>query len=191
MREPGFNGLIAPDAENSVQWLAEQIVADDRFAEATVKFWWPAIMGVEVTVPPEDENDSGFEGMLLAANAQSGEVERLAEAFRTGIEGGDPYNLKDLLVEIVLSPWFRAESVSDDDAVRTVALQDAGVERMLTPEELAWKTQAITGYSWGRKPTRTSNLEYGKSVNWLTDSEDYRLLYGGIDSGRSRNGRTT
>ncbi len=183
MPEPGFNGLIAPDSENSVQWLAEQIVADDRFAAATVKFWWPAIMGVEVAAPPEDENDSGFEGMLLASNAQTAEVERLAEAFRTGIAGGDPYNLKDLLVEIVLSPWFRAESVSDDDPVRTVALQDAGVERMLTPEELAWKTQAITGYSWGRKPTRTSNLEYGKSVNWLTDSEDYRLLYGGIDSG--------
>ena len=183
MREPGFNGLIAPDAENSVQWLAEQIVADDRFAEATVKFWWPAIMGVEVTAPPEDENDSGFEGMLLASNAQTAEVERLAEAFRTGFEGGDPYNLKDLLVEIVLSPWFRAESVSDDDPVRTVALQIAGVERLLTPEELAWKTQAITGYSWGREPTRRWNLEYGNSVNWLTDSEDYRLLYGGIDSG--------
>ncbi len=183
MREPGFNGLIAPDAENSVQWLAEQIVADDRFTEATVKFWWPAIMGVEVTAPPEDENDSGFEGMLLASNAQTAEVERLAEAFRTGFEGGDPYNLKDLLVEIVLSPWFRAESVSDDDPVRTVALRNAGVERLLTPEELAWKTQAITGYSWGREPTRRWNLEYGNSVNWLTDSEDYRLLYGGIDSG--------
>ena len=183
MREPGFNGLIAPDAENSVQWLAEQIVADDRFAEATVMFWWPAILGVEVTAPPEDENDSGFEGMLLASNAQTAEVERLAEAFRTGFEGGDPYNLKDLLVEIVLSPWFRAESVSDDDPVRTVALRNAGVERLLTPEELAWKTQAITGYSWGREPTRRWNLEYGNSVNWLTDSEDYRLLYGGIDSG--------
>ena len=183
MREPGFNGLIAPDAENSVQWLAEQIVADDRFAEATVKFWWPAIMGVEVTAPPEDESDSGFEGMLLASNAQTAEVERLADAFRTGIEGGDPYNLKDLLAEIVLSPWFRAESVSDDDPVRTVALQNAGVERLLTPEELAWKTQAVTGYSWGRKPTSRWNLEYGNSVNWWTDSEDYRLLYGGIDSG--------
>ena len=182
MREPGFNGLIAPDAENSVRWLAEQIVADDRFAEATVKFWWPAIMGVEVSAPPEDENDSGFEGMLLASNAQTAEVERLAEAFRTGFEGGDPYNLKDLLVEIVLSPWFRAESVSDDDPVRTVALQNAGVERLLTPEELAWKTQAITGYSWGRAPTRRRNLQYGNSVNWLTDPEDYRLLYGGIDS---------
>ena len=182
MREPGFNGLIAPDAENSGQWLAEQIVADDRFAEATVKFWWPAIIGVEIATPPEDENDSGFEGMLLASNAQTAKVERLAEAFRTGIAGGDPYNLKDLLVEMVLSSWFRAESVSDDDPVRSVALRNAGVERLLTPEELAWKTQAITGYSWGRSPTRQWNLEYGSSVNLLTDSGDYRLLYGGIDS---------
>ena len=185
MREPGFNGFIAPDAENSVQWLAEQIVADDRFAEATVKFWWPAIMGVEVTVPPEDENDSGFQGMLLASNAQTAEVERLAEAFREGIAGGDPYNLKDLLVEIVLSPWFRAESVSDGDPVRSVALQIAGAERMLTPEELAWKTQAITGYSWGRKATTYWDLgdgDFGNSVDFLTHPEDYRLLYGGIDS---------
>ena len=185
MREPGFNGLIAPDAENSVQWLAEQIVADDRFAEATVKFWWPAIMGVEVTAPPEDENDTGFEGMLLASNAQTAEVERLTEAFRTGIEGGDPYNLKDLLVEIVLSPWFRAESVSDDDPVRSVALRTAGAERLLTPEELAWKTEAITGYRWGRKATRHGDLDdgyYGDFVDLLTHPEGYRLVYGGIDS---------
>ena len=48
MREPGFNGSLAPDARNSVQWLAQQIVADERFAEATVKFWWGPIMGAEV-----------------------------------------------------------------------------------------------------------------------------------------------
>ena len=64
-----------------------------------------------------------------------------------------------------------------------MALRNAGVERLLTPEELAWKTQAITGYSWGRSATRQWNLEYGSSVNLLTDSGDYRLLYGGIDSG--------
>ena len=182
MREPGFDGLIAPNAENSVQWLAEQIVASDRFAEATVKFWWPAIMGVEVATPPEDEYDSDFEARLLTSNAQTAELERLAEAFRTGIVGGAPYNLKDLLVEIALSHWFRAESITDDDPVRMAALRGAGVERMLTPEELAWKTQAITGYSWGRERERPWNLHTGAYSNWLTDSDEYRLLYGGIDS---------
>ena len=177
MREPGFDGEVAPDADNSLQWLAERIVADDRFAEGTVKFWWPAILGVEVTEPPEDRNDSDFEAMLLASNAQSAEVERLAEAFRTGIAGGKPFNLKDLLVEIVLSPWFRAESIEDDDPARLAALQNAGAERLLTPEELAWKTQAITGYAWGRHLTRR-----GEDISFLTDKRQYQLLYGGINS---------
>ena len=176
MRVPGINGLIAPDADNSVQWLAEQIVADDRFAEATVKFWWPAIMGVEVARPPEDKKDSDFEAMLLASSAQTAEVERLAAEFRTGIAGGDPYNLKDLLVEIALSPWFRAESLADDNPVLAAALRIAGAERLLTPEELAWKTQAITGYEWGRE------LDDFQVKSALTREDDYRLLYGGIDS---------
>ena len=178
MREPGFDGWIAPDADNSVQWLAGQIVADDRFAEATVKFWWPAIMGVEVARPPEDRNDSDFEAMLLTSNAQSAEVNRLAVAFRTGIAGGAPYNLKDLLVEIALSPWFRAESIADNNPVRAAALRIAGVERLLTPEELAWKTQAITGYGWGRN---IDPLGFDDTSE-LTDEGGYYLLYGGIDS---------
>ena len=53
MRAPGFDDKLAPNPANSVQWLAKQIVADKRFAEATVKFWWPAIMGSEVAEPPE------------------------------------------------------------------------------------------------------------------------------------------
>ena len=178
MREPGFDGWIAPDADNSLQWLAQQIVADNRFAEGTVKFWWPSVMGVEVTEPPEDKNDSDFEAMLLASNAQTAEVERLAEAFRTGIAGGAPYNLKDLLAEITLSPWFRAESISGDNPLRAGALRSAGVERLLTPEELAWKTEAITGYSWGRE----IRVPIHRSHNNLTSGRKYRLLYGGIDS---------
>ena len=43
----------APNSENSVQWLARKIVADDRFAEAEVEFWWPAIMGNEVAETPK------------------------------------------------------------------------------------------------------------------------------------------
>ena len=187
MREPGFDGEVAPNSEKSLQWLAERIVADDRFAEAAVKFWWPAILGVEIAEPPEDRNDSDFEAMLLASNAQSAEVERLAEAFRTGIAGGKPYNLKDLLVEIVLSPWFRAESVEDDDPVRLSALRKAGVERLLTPEELAWKTQTITGYSWGRGGWEKSSRRWPGDYTHLTGfqrhlADGYRLLYGGIDS---------
>ena len=178
MRTPGFAGKLAPNSDNSVQWLAKQIVADARFAEATVKFWWPSIMGSEVAEPPEAEGDADFEGLLLAANAQGAEVTRLANGFRRGFTGRSAYNLKDLLVEIVLSKWFRAAAVEDADPVRSVALRDAGAKRLLTPEELERKTAAITGFKWGRKP-RISQAYRGDYTR-LTD--DFRLLYGGIDS---------
>ena len=179
MRTPGFDGKLAPNPDNSVQWLARQIVADPRFAEATVKFWWPALMGSEVTGPPEDEADAGFEGQLLAATAQGAEVTRLADGFRRGFHGGLAYNLKDLLVEIVLSEWFRADAVTDANPVRHAALHGAGARRLLTPEELALKTAAITGVQWRRYVDIGS--PYGN--RWRSGlTGGYRLLYGGIDS---------
>ena len=179
MRTPGFNGELAPNADNSVQWLARQIVADPRFAEATVKFWWPALMGSEVTRPPESAGDADFEGQLLAANAQDAEVARLADDFRRGFHGGPAYNLKDLLVEIVLSKWFRADAVTDADPVRQAALHGAGAKRLLTPEELARKTAAITGGQWGR----AGGSGWPFMNRWRSAlTSDYRLLYGGIDS---------
>ena len=179
MRIPGFNGALAPQPDNSVQWLAQQIVVDDRFAEAAVKFWWPAIMGGEVVEFPEDAADADFEGQLLAANAQVGEVARLADGFRRGFQGSPyTYNLRDLLVEIVLSKWFRADAVTHTDPVRRVALRDAGARRLLTPEELARKTVAITGVQWGRRISRGRGEQRWPSA--LTNQ--YRQLYGGIDS---------
>ena len=180
MRTPSFDGELAPDPDRSAQWLAQQIVADERFAEAAVKFWWPAIMGSEVAEPPEDAADADFEGQLLAANAQDAEVVRLANGFRDGFPGSSyTYNLKDLLVEIMLSEWFRADALTDTDPVRRVALHDAGARRLLTPEELAQKTAAISGVQWGRH-TATHTSYQGRLSNALT--QDYRLLYGGIDS---------
>ena len=181
MRIPGFNGSEALHPDNSLQWLAKQLIADARFAEATVKFWWPAIMGSEVAEPPEDASDTDFDGLLLAANAQGAEVERLANGFQRGFPGSlYKYNLKDLLVEIVLSDWFRADAVTDTDPVRRAALRDAGAKRMLTPEELARKTAAITGVQWGREIGTGCWPICERHPNLLAG--DYRLLYGGIDS---------
>ena len=176
----GFAGALALNPDNSVQWLARKIVSDKRFAEAAVKFWWPAIMGSEVAEPPEDEGDTDFEGLLLAANAQGAEVTRLANGFRRGFRGGAAYNLKDLLVEIVLSKWFRADAVEDTNPVRLVALRDAGARRLLTPEELARKTVAVMGFQWGRYIRADCAPPCVRRPNALTDY--YRLLYGGIDS---------
>ena len=181
MRTPGLDGEIALDARNSLQWLGERMVLDERFAEAAVKFWWPAIMGGEIAEPPTDDGDIDFEGQLLASNAQNAEVLRLARGFRQGFRGGAPYNLKDLLVEIVLSNWFRSVSVVGDNAVRNTAIRNAGARRLLTPEELARKTAALTGFQWGRYRDLKARPA-DERLNALTRGSEYRLLYGGIDS---------
>ena len=184
MRNPGFGDLEAPDASNSVQWLAQQIVADDRFAEAAVKFWWVPIMGVDLAAQPssEDTGAPDYQARSVTASAQAAEIGRLAAAFRSGIAGGEPYNGKDLLTETALSPWFRAESVTDEDPVRSTALRDAGVARLLTPEELDRKTEAVSGYKWGRFFYQTMNPERGEERSFLVGGRNYELLYGGIDS---------
>ena len=179
--EPPASGAeLAPKSGDSLQWLARKIVADPRFAEATVRFWWPAIMGSEVAEPPAEEGDADFEGQLLAANSQGAEVRRLAAGFRQGFNGRSRYNLKDLLVEMVLSKWFRADALSISDPVREVALRHAGARRLLTPEELAHKTAALTGYQWGRYINPSAGVNCDAEPNSLT--QDFRLLYGGIDS---------
>ena len=179
MRTPGFNGRRAPRASNSLEWLGRRIAADERFAEATVKFWWPTIMGSEVVMPPTDADSTDYEGARLAAESQNEEIERLAQMFRAGIRGGAPYNLKDLLAELVVSKWFMAEHVSDADPVRRAALQTAGAARPLTPEELVAKTEALTGFTWGRK-RRATGPERDRPLG--TIERNYRVLYGGIDS---------
>ena len=183
MREPGF-GEEKPDAaHNSVQWLAQRIVADERFAEATVEFWWPAIMGSEVIEPPEDGEDASSDATLLASNAQSLEIARLANGFREGFDEGEPFNLKDLLVEIALSPWFRAVSIESDDELQRSALAIAGARRLLTPAELASKTLDLTGFQWGRYRDQWWFQPHEERLSSLTDpTRGYGLLYGGIDS---------
>ena len=180
MRVPGFGAEQVSGDADSLQWLARKIVADPRFAEATVKFWWPAIMGRDVAEPPAEEGDADFEGQLLAASAQGAEIRRLAEGLRQGFNGRPRYNLKDLLVEMVLSNWFRADALSQGDRVRAVALRDAGARRLLTPEELAHKTASLTGFQWGRHVDTGCGGNCDALPSNLTD--DFRLLYGGIDS---------
>ena len=181
MRDPGFRDDALPDSDDSLAWLARRIVAQDDFATAAVKFWWPAVMGSEVAEPPQTSEDADFEGRLLAATSQESEVQRLASGFRNGFGSGAAYNLKDLLVELALSVWFRADSATDLDAARTVALANAGAKRLLTPEELSRKTAVLTGVEWGRQHYPTAK-PHRQHIATLTDERQHRLLYGGIDS---------
>ena len=141
MRAPGFEGAEAlPAAGDSLQWLASQIVSDARFAKATVKFWWPAVFGAETLLAPENRSSEGYDQELRAFAEQDALIETLAESF---VSSG--YDLKSLLADMVMSPWYRQSDVSDPERVagRETELSTVGRGRLLTPEELDRKTARV------------------------------------------------
>jgi len=175
MRKPGIFDSTAQDPENSLQWLAQQIVKEPGFATAAVKFWWPSIIGDQVLNLPEVEEDATYQAQLAAYDAQNSTIQDLVTVFNQS-----DMNLKDTLVEMMMSPWFRIGAVEDSELSPTLqAAQDlanVGNEKLLTPERLQRKTAAITGFNW------KSNFDtlLGKTHTGLGST--YRLYYGGIDS---------
>lgn len=177
MRLPGFRGEDVPDADRSLPWLAEQMVADPDFASAAVRFWWPAIMGSEPLVPPENLADAGAEQNLAAANQQELDIRDLAGRFMDN-RGSGPYNLRDLLADMMLTRWFTAEQLSESSPApeRRAELAAAGTERLITPEILSRKTRLNTGVAWLNRV----DWRAGELLDALHN--DYSLYFGGIDS---------
>lgn len=174
MRTPGFDGTDAEGA-NTLRWLAGRIAQDRRFAAATVRFWWPAVMGAELLKAPEVPGDADYAARLTAYSAQQAEIERLTENFVQS-----RLALKQLLADMVLSRWFRTEGLDstgtqdEQGAARNVA-QLTG-EKLLTPEQLARKTHALTGFNWNAAVDPVTMRITGGLES------DYRTFYGGIDS---------
>jgi hypothetical protein len=177
MRAPGFNNVTMPPANEDAAsaWLAAQIVADPRFARGAVEFWWLGVFGRKPPRQATDLADPDYGEKLAAYRAYDEVADALATAFRGGTAGTaahGAYNLKDLLVEMAMSPWFRAEGASPVDADRAIELADLGVAKLLTPEQLDRKLASLTGQTWSKSWT--------PGVSELLTT--YRLYYGGIDS---------
>ena len=173
MRVPGFEGTTAA-ATNSLRWLADQIVKDKRFATATVRFWWPAVISAEVLKLPEATEDANYQAKLSAYEAQQSEISALTDKF---VASG--LSVKSLLADLVLSKWYRADKL-DGNQVSSVqssarTLADVTGEKLLTPEQLSRKTRALTGFNWNAQTDVTSAAIISGLEN------DYSTFYGGID----------
>lgn len=177
MREPGFEGQLAPSADNSLAWLGSVIADDPRFATAAVKFWWPALMGTEALTPPEASEDNDFEHKLAAFEAQNAFITTLGEDFENGINEGNPYNAKDLLTEMVMSPWFRAAALTDAATGTTTVSTAYGTDRLLTPLELERKSRNLLGWTWG-----AGDSIWQFDGVWTNLMDRFRIYYGGINS---------
>ena len=173
MRLPGFEGTQAPTG-NTVRWLADHIVKDKRFATATVRFWWPAIIGAEILNAPEATEDQNYQARLSAYEAQQKELDALTVKF---VQSG--LSLKTLLAELVLSQWYRAGQLDGtavsaaQSSARTVAAITG--EKLLTPEQLAHKTHGLTGFNWNAQ----INITTATPLSGLEN--DYSTFYGGTD----------
>ncbi|MFT6753486.1 MAG: hypothetical protein ACJA2O_003681, partial [Candidatus Azotimanducaceae bacterium] len=174
MLNPGYASLTAPSADNSMQWLSGHITSDTGFSRAAVKFWWPSLMGKEVLLSPQVLSDADYDARLAAFEAQAVSIQSLSDQF-----SANGMLLKDLLVDMMMTSWFRAESV--DPSVLTASLKsahaiaDLGDEVLLTPERLQLKTKDIAGFNW-----RAFMTENEKQATGFENT--YNLYYGGIDS---------
>lgn len=173
--KPGFNGSDMPVVadygkanthDDGLQWLALQMVADNRFATGTARFWFKGLFGRDPMMAPTEESDADYAARMQAYLDEQALIDTWAADFRSS-----GLNLKTLLVDMMMSPLFRGELAEGADANRLAAIDELGIGRLLTPEQLERKVVATTGFNW-----KNDWQEDGKLL------EEYYMFYGGIDS---------
>jgi len=160
---PGFEGEDLPAAERwrSLQWLGERTAKDPRFAVAMVEHVFYILTGRKVLLPPKDIDDPLYGARVRAYLEQRRVVEGIASRFaKSG------YNLKVAFGDWVATDFYRADGLATaaTDPKRRAELDDIGLVRLLSPEQVERKVAAVFGERWGK----------------LTDQ--LAALYGGIDS---------
>jgi hypothetical protein len=159
----GFEGEDLPAAERwrSLQWLGERTAKDPRFAAAMVEHVYYILTGRKVLLPPKDFEDPLYSAKLRAYSEQRRQTEAIAARFaKSG------FDLKSVFKDWVVSDFYRADGLAAvvKDPCRRAELDDAGLVRLLSPEQVERKIGAVFGEKWGK----------------LTDQ--LAVLYGGIDS---------
>ncbi len=159
----GFEGEELPASERwrALQWLGERTAKDPRFAVAMVEHAYYALTGRKVLQAPKDLDDPLYPARRRAYQEQRKQVEAIARHF-----GESGFNLKVAFKDWVLSDFYRADGLAAAvaDPKRRAELEDVGVCRLLSPEQLERKVNAVFGQRWGRL------------------QEQLAILYGGIDS---------
>ena len=88
------------------------------------------------------------------------------------------YDLKVLVEEILLSPYWRASGLSASAAED--AYESTGSSYLLTPEQLDRKIEALLGFEWRGS---MDNYYKDKGRHWASKlGNTFHQIYGGIDS---------
>jgi len=172
MKPPGYGDEVMPPelAPTALSWLTQHAVQDRRFALAAVHIVWKGLSGDDPITPPRDPNAVGYLEGIRAADMQTKIFDDIVTKF---IDGN--YNLKIIFKELVKSPYYRAYNAEGLDESRELELAQVGTGRLLVPEQLHRKVEAVTGQPW-----RAGKMVDGSDL--LLDMDAYRIFYGGIDS---------
>lgn len=160
---PGFEGEDLPKSERwrALQWLGEKTAKDPRFAATMVGHVYYILTGRKPLLPPKDIDDPLFDARRRAYAEQRKMIEAIAVKFAK-----NGFNLKDVFKDLAVTDFYRVDGLaaSVKDPKRLAELDDAGIVRMLAPEQLERKLAAIFGERWGK---------LGGTLG---------MLYGGIDA---------
>jgi hypothetical protein len=163
---PGLEGEDLPETDRwrALQWLGERTAKDPRFAVAMTEHVYYILMGRKVLQPPEDIDDPMFGSKRRAYKEQRKLIEEAAHRFAQA-----EFNLKVIFKSLAVSDFYRADGLATiaEHPRRQAELDDIGLVRLLTPEQLERKLEAVFGHHWGRLDNRESK---------------FKILYGGIDS---------
>ncbi|MEM6990117.1 MAG: DUF1588 domain-containing protein [Myxococcota bacterium] len=169
MRAPGLGSKTMPSDQyaSSLQWLGAQIAADDRFGRAITELVYAGLTGRAALDEPTDPSAPDFSAQIKAYAVQDkvfkGAVERFAES---------GYDLRELIVALVQTPYYRAYNADALDADRKLELADLGAIRLASPDLLHHRIALATGFTWTDTDGKTR----------LTRNRPLHLMYGGINS---------
>ena len=154
--------LVESEKWRAGQWLGQKTAKDPRFAVAMVEHVYYILTGRKVLTPPKDIEHPLFDFRQQGYEEQRKEVERIAQQLRNS-----KFNLKVAFQGWAKSKFYRAGSINVKQltAERAAELDDLGLVRLLSPEQLQRKIKAVFGLDW-----------------MMLESKHYRILYGGIDS---------
>ena len=163
MFAPGLEGESLPMEEKwrSLQWLASRTAKDPRFAIAMTEHVWYLLNGRKALRPPQDIENPLFTPRRRAYQMQRLEINGMAKKFTKA-----NFNLKLIFKELPKSPFYRADGLAAviTHPHREAELHDIGVARLLSPEQLERKIEALFGKRWGQVESKM------------------KILYGGINS---------
>jgi hypothetical protein len=175
MRPPGFAGENVPYEKlpQGLQWLAPRIANDSRFALAAAYAVFTGLTGQAPPIAPTDTSSPDFEKEFDSYLAIYSEFSKIAHDFTDS-----KFDLKVVFKEIIKSPYYRAKNSKPLTKEQQSQLSTLGMGRFLTPEQLHRKVWAVMGYPWRPRAFEDG----GWSNDYLMIRDQYRMLYGGIDS---------